>query len=106
MIARQPRMTADEARSFDRFSVANFSQVRSQLRCSCNPYEDVFTFGRWRAQGYHVRKGEHGIRFTTMVEHETEKNENTGETRVISRPWTAYVFCRCQVEEDSNGTRR
>ena len=30
--------------------------------CGCEPYADVFTFNRWKAQGYFVRRGEHGVR--------------------------------------------
>lgn len=90
-------MTATEARTFHHMSIANMVQVKSALRCACDPYQDVFTFNRWRAQGFSVRRGEHGIRIATISVHAME-DKQTGEMRQVRRPWTSYVFCRCQVE--------
>ena len=39
-------MTAQEARSFDGFSVSNAAQVMAQRGCGCEPYVDVFTYNR------------------------------------------------------------
>lgn len=58
---RESTMTAETARTFNGYSVANAVTVTAALRdrgCSCEPYADVFTFNRWRAQGRTVRKGE------------------------------------------------
>jgi len=63
-------LTPDDARSFDGYSVANAVAVRQALGergCSCEPYEDVFTFNRWRAQGRIVRRGQHGIALRVYV---------------------------------------
>jgi antirestriction protein ArdC len=88
-------MTADEAASFTRFSVQNYVAIKSALSCSCEPYRDVFTLRRWNALGYRVRRGEHGVKISTIVAHEVDDG---GEIKVVSRPWTSVVFCRCQVE--------
>src|SRR5438034_428572 len=51
-------LTPEDARSFDGYSVANAIAVKTALAergCACEPYEDVFTFNRWRAQGRLVR---------------------------------------------------
>ena len=59
-------MTATEARSFDRFSVANAATVMAERGCGCEPYVDVFTYKRWQAQGFQVQKGEKSIRIPTV----------------------------------------
>ena len=87
-------MTAEEAREFAHFSVHN--AVQAQLACpeqSCRAYEDIFTFRRWRAQGYAVRKGEKGTAVTTWV---TIKGRRDEEPK--TRPKRAVLFCRHQVE--------
>lgn len=110
MTLARHHMTPDEARSFEGYSVANAIAVKTALSdrgCSCEPYADVFTFNRWRAQGRSVRRGEHGIRLTVYVTssplaeripaEESGPGELTG--RVRSYPRTSFVFCRCQTEE-------
>ena len=60
-----------------------------------HPRENVFTFQAWRALGRTVRKGEHGVKVNTFIEHGvTEKDPDTGEekTRAVRRPWTTTVF--------------
>jgi antirestriction protein ArdC len=99
-------MTAAEAVSFARLSVSNAMQIRASLTCDCEPYADVFTLRRWNAQGYRVRKGEHGIRISIVngaADPEPGRILDDDETPTEaprSRPkfTTAYVFCRCQVE--------
>lgn len=102
------RMTAEEARTFPGFSLGNAVMVRKILAdtrgCKCEPYGDVFTLPRWNAQGFRVRKGEHSIRIPVWIPCEvTERDKVTGEerTREVKRPWTARVFCRCQVRPAS-----
>lgn len=93
-----------DARSFDSFSVANAAAVLAAIQqrgCSCQPYEDVFTFQRWIAQGRAVRKGEHGIRLPVIVERSAQKrNDETGEEETRTyRLWRlSHVFCRCQTD--------
>ncbi len=97
----RPAMTADEATTFDRYSVSNAAQLTAAAEargCHCEPYADWYTFGRWRAQGFHVRRGEHSTRIATFAPI-TRTDPDTGEVTVIgSRPWTSHVFCRCQVD--------
>ena len=64
--------------------------------CQCKAYRDWFTYRRWQAQGYQVRKGEHGTRITTWV-HYTAKDKD-GNEHERTRPRTTTVFCRCQVD--------
>lgn len=91
-IARKPRMTAEEATSFDRYSVGNAVAVKSALACGCEPYADVFTFPRWIAQGFVVRKGQKAIKIPVIVSKiDTESNETIKLFRASA------VFCRCQV---------
>lgn len=101
------RITAENARDFDHFSVMNASIVTSSRACNCQPYEDIFTLKRWNAQGYRVCKGEHGTHIETYAP-VTRKNPTTGEEEVVGkRPWTSVVFCRCQVRRaDEPGSPR
>lgn len=94
----RPKMTAEQATHFDRMSIASYAQVAEQLTCGCEPYEDVFTFNRWKAQGMHVRKGEKAIRFPSWIrtEGKTDDDGNEQPGRLIARMMP--VFCRCQVE--------
>ena len=95
-IAR-PRMSEGEARTFSRQSMANAALVASHFRCGCDAYADVFTFNRWRAQGFGVCKGEHGLRLPLVREvDEADEDGPTGKTaRILGASW---VFCRHQVK--------
>jgi hypothetical protein len=79
---------------------ANALKVVEQLRAkgckTCMPYESVFTYRQWVKRGYQVKKGEHGIKVTTFKEITVTEN---GEEKKIRKPWTAVVFCKCQVEK-------
>lgn len=94
---RRPPMTAEEARAIPTFSAANAALIVMSLHCNCQPYQDVYTLARWNAQGYHVRKGEHGIRIPVITATTTE-DDATGETHERRLFTAAHVFCRCQVE--------
>lgn len=88
------QLTPEQARSFPRgVSVANAIAVMNALDCACIPYEDTFTYGRWRGLGMQVRRGEHGIRIGTV---RTVPVGDTEQTRTV--PGSAVVFCRCQVD--------
>ena len=98
-MAREP-FTRHTARSFQGYSVANAAAVVHGLAargCHCEPYADVFTFARWRAQGRTVRKGQHGIRLPVIV-HGESTDKDTGETRTYSLRRASFVFCRCQTD--------
>lgn len=106
----QPRMTAEQALSFDRFSLQNAVAIRSALSCDCEPYEDVFTFNRWLAQGFAVQKGQKAVRITTWVDTRPTDRDDDGDdapskTRPPKRPHTSFVFCRHQVGPVQKGAR-
>lgn len=92
-------LDAEDARQFNHFSIHN--AVQAQLACpegTCEAYKDIFTFRRWKAQGYFVRKGEKGTRITTWIAKVTTDDEGN-EKITGKRPKTAVVFCRHQVEK-------
>lgn len=95
---KRPAMTATEAKSFNRVSLANMVAVRRALKCGCQPYRDVFTFWRWKAQGFSVRKGEKSIHIPVVINTPESEDADTGEIKHGARLlWTGHVFCRCQV---------
>ncbi len=94
------QMTAGEALSFERYSVANAAAVAEALGCGCEPYRNVFTYRRWKAQGYQVQRGEKSIRLP-LIYARTEKDPETGEERTTRRRGRSAVFCRCQVQPTS-----
>lgn len=94
-------MTAEQATTFDRESSSNATLLKSVLACNCNPYADVFTFNRWKAQNMCVNKGEHGIRLP-LIREVTEQNENGDKVKVKRVLGHSYVFCRCQVHPFGN----
>ena len=100
MTAR-PAMTEDQAKSFNSYSATNAATLQGAAAargCQCEPYNDWYTYARWQAQGFQVRKGEHAARLPCFAP-VTRKDPTTGETVIAGkRPWTAYVFCRHQVD--------
>ena len=93
-------MTPESARSFDGYSAANAMAVRACFPCGCEPYQDVFTFNRWKAQGFFVRKGEHGVKLA-LVKSISRENQETGEVETRRLLGASVVFCRHQVEARS-----
>ena len=93
--------TPETARHFDRYSVANAVKVKESLPCGCEPYQDVFTYRRWRAQGYQVQRGEKAIRLP-LIYARTERDPDTGEERTERRMGRSAVFCRHQVKPIAN----
>ena len=92
-------LSPTEAKSFSYFSIHN--AVQAQLACpegTCEAYKDIFTFRRWKAQGYFVRKGEKGTRITTWIS-KVKSDEEGNENVEGKRPKKAIVFCRHQVEK-------
>lgn len=92
------KMTPEQAKTFAVYSEHNAAIIVSNLDCDCKPYESIFTYNRWKAQGYQVKRGEHGIRLTTMKPIQ-RNNAETGEEETITIPRRATVFCRHQVVE-------
>jgi len=95
-------MTAGQAVSFERVSIPNAMLLALQLKCQCQPYKDVFTFNRWKAQGFYVRRGEHGYHLPLVKTIEVVEEGGDGdapaalEKRILG---SSVVFCRCQVEK-------
>jgi hypothetical protein len=104
MSTSTPTLTPETARQFDRYSVANAVTLKETLPCGCEPYVDVFTYRRWKAQGFQVQKGEKAIKLP-LIYQRTEKDRETGEETVTRRMGRSAVFCRCQVRP-SNGGRK
>ena len=96
----QPTMTAEQARTFEHgTSSNNAAMLQAVLPCNCKPYEDIFTYGRWKAQGFQVRRGEKSKKITTYKTGKTKVDEKTGEEtpgRKFAKK--SAVFCRCQVK--------
>lgn len=97
---KRPAMTAEQATHFDRISPANMIILRACLRCDCSPYQDVFTYNRWKAQGYQVRRGEKSIKLPLVKDIVTEDEESETVTthRILG---ASFVFCRCQVDKNN-----
>jgi hypothetical protein len=70
------------------------------------PRENVFTFAAWKALGRVVRRGEHGVKVVTFIETKSkEVDQDTGERKVIRRPWTTTVFHVSQTEPIKGGAQ-
>jgi hypothetical protein len=105
MTSNRETFTPETARHFDRYSVANAVAVKQSLPCGCEPYRDVFTYLRWKAQGFQVQRGQKAIKLP-LVYGRTESDPETGEARTVRRVGRSAVFCRCQVKAiGPNGER-
>ena len=72
--------------------------------CEIKPRENVFTFDAWKALGRVVRRGEHGVKVVTFIESRSKETDaDTGERKVIRRPWTTTVFHVSQTEALKGG---
>src|SRR5262250_658515 len=70
------------------------------------PRENVFTFEAWKALGRVVRRGEHGVKVVTMIETRSKEiDQDTGERKIIRRPWTTTVFHISQTKPIKGGAR-
>jgi N-terminal domain of anti-restriction factor ArdC len=70
------------------------------------PRENVFTFDAWKALGRYVRKGEHGVKVVTFIDCKSkELDADTGERKIIRRPWTTTVFHVSQTEAIKGGAK-
>jgi len=91
-------LSAEEARSFQHFSVQNAAQA--QQACpegTCEAYRDIFTYRRWRAQGCQVLKGQSGTPVTTWIT--TTRVDEDGEPVTVRRAKRTVLFCRHQVAQ-------
>lgn len=96
-LPRNQKTRARAARSFDRHDTMNATMVATLFKCGCKPYEDIFTFNRWKAQGWFVRKGEKGVRLDVFAK--VKEVDAAGVEREKKYPRATTVFCRCQVEK-------
>lgn len=105
----RPKMTAADARTFDRgIRPQSYGQILRLIgeraatgehtACTCEPYRDVFTFKRWKAQAMSVRKGEHAMKLATWIEIGGDDDDDE-PGRLVSR--MVPVFCRCQVSPEA-----
>ena len=70
------------------------------------PRENVFTFEAWKALGRVVRRGEHGVKVVTFIETKSkELDQDTGEAKIIRRPWSTTVFHISQTEAMNGGVK-
>ncbi len=102
MATTTPTFTPETARRFDRYSAANAVAITQALGCNYQPYQDVFTYRRWKAQGFQVQRGEKSIRLP-LIYARTEKDPETGEERTTRRRGRSAVFCRHQVQPIGEG---
>ncbi|MGR9527652.1 ArdC-like ssDNA-binding domain-containing protein (plasmid) [Priestia megaterium] len=92
------KMSELEAKKFEGFSEINYEILKETLECDCEPYVDIFTFNRWKAQGYSVMKGQKATKISTIIKKEVE-DKKTKKKELKSFPKNTSVFCRCQVEK-------
>jgi hypothetical protein len=107
-----PKLSADQARTFDRISEASVAEITAAISgraasglyptCHCQPYQDVFTYDRWSAQGCYVRKGEKSL--ARLVSYAEVKEARDGQEVVKRIPHPYWVFCRCQITTKEGAT--
>jgi hypothetical protein len=99
--ARQEALTrAVSGQSFSNFpAIFQGFAAKGIPEADIKPRENVFTFDAWKALGRYVRKGEHGVKVVTFIDCKgKELDPDTGERKLIRRPWTTTVFHVSQTE--------
>ena len=91
------KMTATEARTFTATSPENAAFVEEIFTCNCQAYVDIFTYNRWKSQGFQVRKGEKAAKIKTYIPIKN-KDDKGNEIVAYMKPRITSVFCRCQVK--------
>lgn len=101
-------MTKEEAKSFENgLSKKNYLIVKMILAakpdpCECEPYEDVFTYRRWIAQGFYVVRGSKAIK-APLVRTGSKEVTNSATGKPDKKFWrvltVSHLFCRCQVKK-------
>ena len=92
------KMTAREAKTFTATSPENATFVEDTFKCDCEAYIDIFTYGRWKAQGMQVQKGQKSVKIKTYIPIK-ERDDQGNEVIAYMKPKITSVFCRCQVKE-------
>lgn len=112
--AHRQAVNSQEAltRAISGHSVANYPQIyrgfmeRGIPESEIKPRENVFTYDAWRALGRQVRRGEHGVKVCTFIETKSKETDaDTGEPKIIRRPWTTRVFHISQTDAIAGGAR-
>lgn len=90
---RQPRFQSpEEAQTFkgspSEYNRKTLLTAAAERGCNCQPYQDWFTYDRWKAQGRQVQEGERAMRINVFLPADKDRPQRT---------WTSYVFCRCQT---------
>ncbi len=107
LAAHRPAVNSQEAltRAISGQSVANYAQIyrgfmaRGIPESEIKPRENVFTYDAWRALGRQVRRGEHGVAVFTFIETKSKETDpDTGEPKMIRRPWRTRVFHISQTD--------
>lgn len=93
---QRPKMTPQDAAHFSRYSIQNAATVADALECGCEPYRDVFTYGRWQALGFQVQRGQKAVKIPVIIQ--TEHEDEEGNVTHRRQFWTGAVFCRHQVQ--------
>src|SRR5437879_11642430 len=99
--ARQEALTrAISGQSFSNFpAIFQGFAAKGIDESDIKPRENVFTFDAWKALGRYVRKGEHGVKVVTFIDCQSKETDpDTGERKLIRRPWTTTVFHISQTE--------
>ncbi len=112
-VAQQDRSNGDALRrAVSGQSLSNFPAIfrgfaaKGIPESEIKPRENVFTFDAWKALGRVVRRGEHGVKIVTFIDTTSkETDRDTGERKVIRRPWTTTVFHISQTEPLKGGAR-
>jgi hypothetical protein len=93
-------------------SVSNFPAIfqgfvaKGIPESEIKPRENVFTFDAWKALGRVVRRGEHGVKVVTFIHCKSkETDQDTGERKLIRRPWTTTVFHVSQTDPLKGGAQ-
>ena len=86
-----------EPTTFTHRSTENATFLLNSRTCTCQPYEDWYTYRRWQSQGMQVKKGQSGTRLPKPKFIKVEEEVN-GKVKTKSFPKTSTVFCRCQVK--------
>src|ERR1700741_5673546 len=111
-VAQQRKRSPEEAltRATSSQSFSNFPAIfqgfaaKGIPESEIKPRENVFTFDAWKALGRVVRRGEHGVKVVTFIDCKSkEVNPDTGERKIIRRPWTTTVFHISQTDAITRG---
>lgn len=110
---KNPRSTQEAlTRAVSGQSFSNFPAIfqgfaaKGIRESDIKPRENVFTFDAWKALGRVVRRGEHGVKVVTFIDCPSKETDpDTGERKIIRRPWTTTVFHVSQTEPLKGGGR-